>query len=59
LFVDGKPAGEGKIKRTFFRHGLEPFEVGRDSITAVEPAYKEKGKFEFTGMINAVTFQLK
>jgi arylsulfatase len=36
LYVDGKLAGEGKITRTFLRHGLEPFEVGRDSITAID-----------------------
>jgi arylsulfatase A-like enzyme len=58
LFVNGKPAGEGKLTRTFFRHGLEPFEVGRDSITPVDPAYKDKGKFEFTGRIEKVTFEL-
>ncbi len=58
LFVDGKPAGEGKIARTFFRHGLEPFEVGRDSITPVAPAYKDRGKFEFTGTINRIEFAL-
>ena len=58
LFVNGKPAGEGKLTRTFFRHGLEPFEVGRDSITAIDPAYKSKGKFEFTGNIERVAFEL-
>ena len=59
LSVNGKPAGEGQVKRPLFRHGLEPFEVGRDSITAIDPAYKEKGKFEFTGTIEKVTFELK
>jgi arylsulfatase len=58
LFVNDKPAGEGKLTRTFFRHGLEPFEVGRDSITPVDPAYKDKGTFEFTGTIDKVTFEL-
>ena len=58
LSVNGKPAGEGKITRTFFRHGLEPFEIGRDSITPVDPAYKDKGTFEFTGKIEKVTFEL-
>jgi arylsulfatase A-like enzyme len=58
LFVDGKPAGEGKITHTFFRHGLEPFEVGRDSITSVDPAYKDQGKFEFTGAIGKIQFDL-
>ena len=58
FLVNGKPAGEGKVKRSIFRHGLEPFEVGRDSITAIDPAYKGKGKFEFTGQIDKVTFEL-
>ncbi len=56
LFVNGKAAGEGKIKRTFFRHGLEPFEVGRDSITAVSPDYKTP--FAFNGTIEKTTFEL-
>ncbi len=58
LFVNGQPAGEGKLKRSAFRHGLEPFEVGRDSITPIDPAYKDKGKFEFTGKIDKITFEL-
>ena len=58
LFVNDRPAGEGKLTRTFFRHGLEPFEVGRDSITAVDPAYKDQGEFSFTGKIDKVTFEL-
>ena len=58
LFVDGKPAGEGKLTRTFPRHGLEPFEVGRDSITPVDPAYEDEGSFEFTGTIDKITFEL-
>ena len=56
LFVNGMPAGEGKIKRTFFRHGLEPFEVGRDSITPVSPDYKSPSAF--TGTIEKITFEL-
>jgi arylsulfatase A-like enzyme len=59
LFVNGKAAGEGRLKRSAFRHGLEPFEVGRDSITPVDPAYRDKGEFEFTGKIDKITFDLK
>jgi hypothetical protein len=59
LFVNGKPSGEGKVKRSLFRHGLEPFEVGRDSITPIDPAYKDKGKFEFTGTVEKITFELQ
>ncbi len=57
LLVDGKPAAEGKLKRTLFRHGLEPFEIGRDSITPVSPDYATP--FEFQGKIDKVTFELK
>ena len=56
LLKVGLPAA--KLTRTFFRHGGEPFEIGRDSITSVDPAYKDKGKFEFTGKIEKVTFEL-
>ncbi|AFZ45023.1 sulfatase [Halothece sp. PCC 7418] len=59
LFVNDKLAGEGKLTRSLFRHGLEPFEVGRDSITAIAPDYQDQGKFEFTGQINKVNFALK
>ena len=58
MFVNGKEAGEGKIKRSGFRHGLEPFEVGRDSITPIDPAYKDRGTYPFTGTIEKVTFEL-
>jgi arylsulfatase len=58
MFVNGKEAGEGKIRRSSFRHGLEPFEVGRDSITPIDPAYKDRGTFPFTGTIEKVTFEL-
>jgi hypothetical protein len=59
LFLNGKPAGEGRLKRSAFRNGLEPLELGRDSITPVDPAYKDQGKFEFTGEIEKVTFLLQ
>lgn len=56
LFVNGKPAGEGQLKRSAFRHGLEPFEVGRDSITPVSPDYKTP--FAFTGKIDRIKFEI-
>jgi arylsulfatase A-like enzyme len=58
ITVNGQPAGEGRLARSSFRHGLEPFEIGRDSITAIDPAYKAKGTFPFTGVIEKVTFEL-
>ncbi|MGE0605901.1 MAG: arylsulfatase [Pirellulales bacterium] len=57
IFVNVKPAGEGKVKRSIFRHGLEPFEFGRDSITPIDPAYEANGTFAFTGAIEKVTFE--
>ena len=59
IMVNDKPSGEGKLERTLFRHGLEPFEIGRDSITPVDPAYQDKGLFEFTGTIKNVQFKLE
>ncbi|MEW4570670.1 arylsulfatase [Tautonia sp. JC769] len=59
LFVDGRPAGEGRLERSLIRHGLEPFEVGRDSITPIDPAYEDEGDFPFTGTIDKVMFELK
>lgn len=59
LFVNGQPAGEGLIKRVSFRSGgLEPFEVGRDSITSIAPSYKGKGDFAFPGTIEEVKFEV-
>ena len=58
MFVNGEPSGEGTLTRTYPRHGLEPFEIGRDSITAIDPAYKDEGKFEFTGKIDKIRFEL-
>ena len=56
LFVNGKPAGTGNLKRSLVRHGLEPFEVGRDSITPISPEYKTS--FPFNGKIEKITFAL-
>ncbi len=57
LLVNGEVFAKGKLQRTAFRHGLEPFEVGRDSITPVSPDYHSPATF--TGKIEKVTFRLK
>jgi arylsulfatase len=57
LFVNGKPAGEGTVGKAMFRHGVEPFEVGRDSISPVNPDYKGMGTFPFTGTVERITFE--
>lgn len=58
LLVNQKLVGQGKITRSAFRHGLEPFEIGRDSITSVAPDYRAKGVFPFNGKIEKVGFAL-
>lgn len=57
LFVNGKQAGEGTVRMSMFRHGAEPFDVGRDSISPVSPDYKGKGDFAFTGKAEKITFE--
>ena len=47
---------EGETKKAMFRHGVEPFEVGRDSISPVNADYKSKGDFPFNGTIDKIIF---
>jgi arylsulfatase len=57
LFVNGASAGEGTVGTAMLRHGIEPFEVGHDSISPVGPDYRDKGDFAFTGTIDKITFE--
>ncbi len=57
LFVNGKLTAQGETKKAMFRHGVEPFEVGRDSISPVNASYKSKMPFAFTGKIEKITFE--
>jgi hypothetical protein len=57
LFVNGELAGQGTVGMSMFRHGIEPFEVGRDSISAVSAEYKDKGDFPLTGRIEKISFE--
>ncbi len=59
LAINGKPVGEGRIPQIAFRWGLEPFEVGRDSISPVSSDYKGKGAFPYGGTVSQVAFELK
>ena len=58
LFVNGQPVGEGELPKVANRHSIEPFEVGRDSISPASPDYKGKGTFPFTGRIEKITFEV-
>jgi arylsulfatase len=56
LFVNDRLAVEGDVPKAGNRHGVEPFEVGRDSISPVSPEYKGRGDFPYTGTIEKITF---
>jgi arylsulfatase len=58
LYVNGKMAAEGETKKAMFRHGVEPFEVGRDSISPVNADYKAKMPYAFNGTIEKITFEV-
>ncbi len=50
LSVDGQMVGGGKLERTLFRHGLEPFEA--------PVANDYQMPFKLTGKLSAVTIEL-
>ena len=56
LLVDGTVTGEGTVGSAMIRQGIEPFEIGRDSISAVSPDYRAKGSFPFNGTIETIRF---
>jgi arylsulfatase A-like enzyme len=56
LLVNGMLAGEGTVGSAMIRQGIEPFEIGRDSISQVSPDYRSKGSFPFTGTIEKIQF---
>jgi Sulfatase len=57
IFVNGQLTAQGETNQAMFRHGVEPFEVGRDSISPVNADYKSRGAFPFTGTIEKITFE--
>jgi arylsulfatase A-like enzyme len=58
LFVNGKQVAQGETQKAMFRHGVEPFEIGRDSVSPVNAAYKSKGDYAFTGKIDKIQFEV-
>jgi arylsulfatase len=58
LFVNGKETGNGRVARTVpFRYSVEPFDVGRDTVSPVTEDYKVP--FAFQGRIEHVTVEVK
>ncbi len=54
LSVNGKAVATGDISRTVpFRYGVEPFDVGMDTVSAVSEDYE--APFAFQGKIGSVT----
>ncbi len=59
LFINGEPAGEGRIDRQVRgRFGVESLDVGLDTLTPVSKAYAERSPFAFTGTIEKVQLDL-
>jgi arylsulfatase len=57
LLDDGKQVAEGRIdEQVPQRCGTETMDVGMDCVSPVCDDYAEKGRFPFTGTIEAVTF---
>jgi hypothetical protein len=58
LLVNDKEVGKGHVARTVaFRYGVEPFDIGMDTVSAVSEEYK--APFPFQGRINQVTIEVQ
>jgi arylsulfatase len=58
VFVNGKETGSGRIGKTVpGRYSVEPFDIGRDTVSPVSKDYKVP--FAFQGRIDQVTVELK
>jgi arylsulfatase len=57
LLVNGERVGEGRLEKQIpGRCGVESLDVGMDTLSAVNKAYKDRSPFPFTGTIEHVTF---
>jgi hypothetical protein len=61
LWANGEKIGEGRMDRTVslrfsFYAGMD---IGRDNGGTVDPAYRDKAPYPFTGTVNKVVFDLK
>jgi arylsulfatase len=58
LFINGRETGNGRVERTVpFRYSVEPFDIGRDTVSPVSNDYK--APFAFQGRIEQVTIEVK
>jgi arylsulfatase len=61
LYANGARIGEGRLERTVPVRfsGYAGLDVGRDNGLPVDPAYKDRSPYAFTGTIKKVVFDLK
>jgi hypothetical protein len=58
LYVNGKPAGSGRIEKTIpGKFGFDEMDVGMDLSAPVSPDYKPP--FKFTGEIKSITIDIR
>ena len=58
MLVNDKEVAKGRVSATVpFRYGVEPFDIGMDTVSAVSDEYSPP--FPFQGGINAVTINVK
>jgi arylsulfatase A-like enzyme len=58
MLINGKEVGQGQVAKTVpFRYGVEPFDIGMDTVSAVSDDYKTP--FPFQGRINQVTIEVQ
>lgn len=58
LLINGKETGSGRVGKTVpFRYSVEPFDIGRDTVSAVSKDYR--APFAFNGRIEQVTIETK
>lgn len=58
LLVNGKQVATGQVKHTVpFRYGVEPFDVGADTVSPVSAEYRSP--FPFQGKINNVAVEVQ
>ncbi|MGD9658402.1 MAG: arylsulfatase, partial [Methylocystis sp.] len=58
ILVNGKETAHGVVGKTVpFRYSVEPFDIGRDSVSAVSTDYKSP--FAFQGRIEQVTVEIR
>lgn len=58
LLINGREVATGRVEKTVpFRYGVEPFDVGMDTVSPVSDEYKSP--FPFQGRISDVTIDLR